>query len=339
MQTEQQEEEQLDEIRRLKRELRSLKIKKLKGKLLRAFPLASGCLLGAIGGTYLSKTDAVKSVISPVYELVHGSRHENDLAKAIKTTPLTQGEAAIAKMVFGPTFNTNAITKSYFARQDSATVCGESGSTNTRVLGCVPRGQTSVFMPEPDIFIDDFSRDGGSAHNRTFVFFHEMTHVWQGMTNAPDYRCTDEDYDASKPFDSYCHEEQGNLIGRYVTIYLMPNRMMHDLQYFIAEGGPKTAEYREFQQKFESIRDIVETRLPHVRPHRLRQEENVTRMLACWQAAGQNESQSDACTRQHYVNPLGQPLTTSAQEVTFTLPDGRVTRPAVRLDPALLTRR
>ena len=195
-------------------------------------------------------------------------------------------------------------------------------------------------MTEPYGFIDDYSLDGSTGHDRSFVFFHEMTHVWQGMTNESEEGCDIDSADdvTPKSFDDYCHEEQGNLVGRYVTTYLMPNPITGYLKEWIAQE-PDNAEYRDLQQRFEKIRNIVEARFPHARPYRLQQEQNLAGLFNCWQQAGKRQTESDRCNSRHFVNPTGAPLTTSAQEVTFTLPDGRVTRPAVSIDPALRARR
>lgn len=87
--------------------------------------------------------------------------------------PLTQGEVALVRSVFGDAVDCRNVTirrRKFFPLQP-------------RQVTMAPRGHLH-FHPRGDSYCDDFAQGslGAMAH-----FIHEMTHVWQTQTLGPWY--------------------------------------------------------------------------------------------------------------------------------------------------------
>lgn len=241
--------------------------------------------------------------------------------RAQKVDSLSTGEAALIQSVFGADFDTRAIRKRY---SNNETACGETGNAQTSYVACVRRISPTITFAASSGFMDDYSRDGSISGSRTATFMHEVTHIWQHRTKAPNGgTCASYDLpsadimNTAMTFDHYCTERQGQLVGMYASFYLRPSQVNQtDLT---TEGG----------RYFDRIRQIVEAKFPHAIAARAVMQRRAQQHFACFNAAAANTNGQNACNARHYTNLRGQPLTTAAQQVTFTLPNGQVRYPAI----------
>lgn len=240
---------------------------------------------------------------------------------AQKVDALSTGEAALVQSVFGSDFDTRSIRKRY---SNNETACGETGNAQTAYVACVRRSSPTITFATASDFMDDYSRDGSISGSRTSTFMHEVTHIWQHRTAAPNGgACTSYDLppkdimNTAMTFDQYCTERQGQLVGTYAAFYLRPSQMSQtDLT---TEGG----------RYFDRIRQIVEAKFPRARGAREAMQRRAQQHLSCFNGAAGNITAQQACNARYYTNLRGQPLTTAAQQVTFTLPNGQVRYPAI----------
>ncbi len=240
---------------------------------------------------------------------------------ALKVGGLSAGEAALVHAVFGADFNTGNIRKRYSGNENA---CGETKSDETVFVACVRRGSSAITFAAADDFMDDYSRDGSVLGSRVATFMHEATHIWQHRTKAVSggqchsYDLPQRDImNTAMTFDQYCSERQGQLVGYYAAFYLRPSQLNQtDLS---GDSG----------KYFDRIRQIVEAKFPRATQLRMRMQTRARVHLACFDAAAENKTAQASCNRRYYTNLQGQPLTTSARQVTFTLPDGQVRYPAV----------
>lgn len=242
-----------------------------------------------------------------------------DHVTALKNAPLTDGEAALAQAVFGPDFDTSNISKSYRSDRDN---CGKDHDSDTITLACVRKGSNIIRIVEPDSFVDDYSRDGSVSGSRTSTFMHEMTHIWQNRgnpaTSCGSYSLPEEMiFNTRLTFDDYCSERQAQLVGVYAKWYLRPSLMAA-----MDESG-------EDMRFFVRIRAIVEAKFPRTIALRQHMQQRAQQFVSCNTKAKGDDAAYDRCNVRFYFNLRGQPLTTSAQQVTFTLPNGTVRYPAV----------
>ena len=240
---------------------------------------------------------------------------------AQKVSDLSAAESALVQSVFGADFATDTIRKRY---SNNETACGETNSAETAFVACVRRGSDTITIATPNQFIDDYSQDGSLSGRRISTFMHEVTHIWQNRTNAPNGgRCSTYDLpptdvmNAAMTFDQYCNERQGQLVGLYSAIYLRPTQ--------VNETDLST----EHGRYFDRIRQIVEAKFPRAAQLRAHMQSRARAHLTCFNAAGSNQNAQSICNNRYYTNLRGQPLTASASQVTFTLPNGQVRYPAL----------
>lgn len=239
---------------------------------------------------------------------------------ALKVSGLSRGEAALVQSVFGEDFNTTNIRKRY---SNNETACGETNSADTAFVACVRRSSPTITFAASSEFMDDYSRDGSMSGGRTLTFMHEATHIWQHRTGAVNGgQCDSYDLqptdvmNTALTFDNYCSERQGQLVGIYAAFFLRPSQINQtDLT---SEAG----------RYFDRIRQIVEAKFPRAATVRAQMQTRAASHLSCFNAAA-NENGKAACSARFYTNLSGQPLTTSAQQVTFTLPNGQVRYPVI----------
>lgn len=240
---------------------------------------------------------------------------------AQKVDTLSTGEAALVQAVFGADFDTNNIRKRY---SNNETACGETGNADTAFVACVRRSSPTITFAASADFMDDYSRDGSMSGSRISTFMHEVTHIWQHRTEARNGgQCTSYDLpqadimNKALTFDDYCSERQGQLIGNYAAFYLRPSQI----------GAISLREPEG--QYFDRIRQIVEAKFPRAIAARQMMQRRAQQHFACFNAAANNASAQNTCNARYYLNLRGQPLTTTAQQVTFTLPNGQVRYPVI----------
>lgn len=287
--------------------------------LSRAFAYAKGLhpvnkvLLVTAIGLNIVPTEVITKAISSVDSFYQDQT-------ALKVSGLSTSERALVQAVFGADFDTGTIRKRYSNNENA---CGETNSEDTVFVACVRRSSPTITFAASSDFMDDYSRDGSTSGSRTTTFMHEATHIWQHRTNAVNGgQCHSYDLppadimNTAMTFDQYCSERQSQLVGVYAAFYLRPSQLgQTDLT---TEGG----------RYFDRIREIVEAKFPRAAHLRAQMQSRAANHLTCFNAAA-NENGKNACNARFYTNLRGQPLTTTAREVTFTLPNGQVHYPAI----------
>ena len=120
--------------------------------------------------------------------------------------PLTPGEVAIARSVFGDAIDYAKVR--LFKRK--------WWPLHPRNAAMAPMGNI-YFHPEGGVWSDDFANE---ALSRQAFFIHEMTHVWQAQAKGKLYLplmrhpfCRyDYVLDPGRPFDSYGIEQQAEIV-------------------------------------------------------------------------------------------------------------------------------
>ncbi|MBU6475433.1 MAG: hypothetical protein KGQ70_05670 [Alphaproteobacteria bacterium] len=89
-------------------------------------------------------------------------------------TPLTAGEAALVKSIFGDAIKTEDVRKHFSARE-------KPGSAAGYVIPAQTFGTDCIKFYGPRYACDDYSRTDDIFNYGTFI--HEMTHIWQNRQN------------------------------------------------------------------------------------------------------------------------------------------------------------
>jgi hypothetical protein len=121
--------------------------------------------------------------------------------------PLTPGEIALARSVFGDAIDYSRVRL----------VKGKWWPFHPRNAAMAPMGDI-YFHPENHVFSDDFSKE---PLGRQAFFIHEMTHVWQTQKGGRFYLplmrhpfCRyDYELKPGKPFSRYGLEQQAEIVA------------------------------------------------------------------------------------------------------------------------------
>ena len=189
-----------------------------------------------------------------------------DRRVADASAPLTPGESALLKGIFGQNFRTDNITK-YYHRTAPAHV--HSKPKNPTLAYVIGGNRTDVHFVDPEIERRDFSRvDMFDFAGNTFV--HEMTHIWQHR-NGGARGCDIYDYTltATSRFADFCIEQQAQMVADYTSVYFQP---------ILGSMPVKDPEQR---QRREWLARVVEAQFPAARQTRLQMQGRIPQFKAC----------------------------------------------------------
>lgn len=196
-----------------------------------------------------------------------------DNMMADTSRPLTVGEQALAKAVFGDTFDTNDVTLRFHDGAPRHFFTMRQNDYRASALAYVNRtAAQDIHFVDTDFHAKDYSR-ANDMGLRGGVFIHEMAHVWQARqaTSAP--FCTNYDFtltDQSK-FEDFCNEQQAEILRSYVMRFIIPS---HPLMAANAQANALMAKAGSTRQMALSSEDhnlarVVEQVFPHARTSRL----------------------------------------------------------------------
>lgn len=162
-------------------------------------------------------------------------------------TPLTVGEIALVKGIFGDEIETGCIRKYFSAKEKPGTIAGY-------IIPAQTFGEDSIKFYGSQYHAPDYSKTSDIFNFGTFI--HEMTHIWQNQQKVPA-----KVFDASSPyqyiltphsmFDDFGWEQQARIIEDYARQNLHANPA--------AQSGPL-------------LQKVVEDRFPQARLTRLAQK-------------------------------------------------------------------
>lgn len=248
----------------------------------------------------------------PIVERALGVHDDRSYAE--QSAPLTTGEAALARAVFGPDFQTGTITKHYHRAMPPT-----HDARNARdVLAYVLLGDTNdIHMIAAELRVKDLSRvpDTGVRAN---AYMHEMTHIWQHRTGSTAESCGTYAYtlNPQSHFGDFCNEQQAAIVGDYVAIYLQPDSFIN---------GAMALNARLRLHEMEELARVVETQFPHARTARLQLRGQFIPARGCLNNSIQQMQRTQAgaldvsaawqrCVARHVRTVAGERLTTAAAE-------------------------
>jgi len=131
--------------------------------------------------------------------------------------PLTAGEAAFVKSIFGDAIDTRKVKKYYSAKV-------KPGTEKGFVIPAETFGDDCIKFYGPQYKVDDYSKTNNIFNFGTFI--HEMTHIWQNQNNIPSKLLPDgsDIYNytltPTSTFSDFGWEQQAKLIENYARTYL-----------------------------------------------------------------------------------------------------------------------
>ncbi|HYD18354.1 MAG TPA: hypothetical protein VEF76_07740 [Patescibacteria group bacterium] len=170
----------------------------------------------------------------------------------VDVQPLTAGEAALLKGIFGDTIDTAVIRKN-FHPQDYKDIVGSINSSKyADFWGAAQKSADFSVEKDPDVF-------------GTFV--HELAHVWQNQTDSQytraDYPMLTKDkyrYALGKPFTAYTSEQQAAIIEDYARRFLHPTRSWTYLDGIVKDAAAMDAQLQKVvEDQFPGAKTFRET--------------------------------------------------------------------------------
>ena len=149
------------------------------------------------------------AVIGTIVVKDHLDRQSTEqAADTCTTTPLTAGEIALSKKVFGSALDTRHVTKVF---------CKNAHNDQPPVE--IRAGHEIVFHGA-DTWSPDFSKEKNVI--RYGFFMHDLTHLWQQQTGAPIKPCETLGYTLTpeRPFSAYCSSHQALMVEDYARLHL-----------------------------------------------------------------------------------------------------------------------
>ncbi len=185
--------------------------------------------------------------------------------------PLTESEAALARAIFGPDFDTASIRKAYHPDDTHYNLHPNAKPSDT-VGAYVSPGERTVHLLDEHYHVRDHARyryhefvntDGVTLLSHLSLFVHELAHIWQH--DDPDHaavKCDDyaPEMTANSRFEDFCNEEQAVIVALYASTFL---DMYHPLNTRL--GTPD----RPYSEDHLNLIRIVEERFPYARQSRL----------------------------------------------------------------------
>lgn len=252
---------------------------------------AAATLMLAAAGAYISGT------FNPLAR--------TDQQRTATTLPVTPGESALLKAIFGSSFSTADLRKNYidYSAQD-----GAWRTRNETTLAYVSaRDKNDIYFLSPDDQKRDYSRTqemDGSPH----TFIHEAVHIWQNRTGSRAKHCKTYSYTLTSrsQFSDFCDEQQAEMVADYAVLFLDKNSVslaMSDLE-----------EYGQLLR-------VVETQFPAAKDLRLKLMARVEAQIDCADKHGMGSPQ---CGGYSKTNLLGQaPLPLQANAIRLPAPTRR----------------
>jgi len=173
--------------------------------------------------------------------------------------PLTAGEVALIKGIFGDEINTDIVKKYYSAKEKP----GDPGN----VIPAQTFSKDSVKFYGPQYILEDYSKTNNIFNFGSF--FHEITHIWQNQNDIPN-KSSRRDYQykltPQSSFDDFGWEQQARMIENYARQCLHPSSRILQadplLQKVVEDRFPEAKKTRAALQK--QRRTVPKVRRPKV---------------------------------------------------------------------------
>jgi len=169
--------------------------------------------------------------------------------------PLTTGEVALIKGIFGNEINTDIVRK-YLYPEERPGVPG-------KVIPAQTFGTDSIKFYGPRYISADYSQTDNIFNFGSFV--HEMTHIWQNQTSAPHTDDINYDYTLTPQsvFSDFGQEEQASIIEDYARQFLYSGK----------NPSPRRSFGKDDPRTLPLLKKLVEDNFPQAQKTRLAMEE------------------------------------------------------------------